>query len=383
MSGLRVRASVALIGEDLEPARDVCIEVDDSGFISRVSRPPCQGEALRASAALPLSANAHIHSADSLFPEHGYSMSIEELVAPPSGLKHRLLASASRRDVVEATASTYRAAEAMGVGLIADYREPAAGGCLTGREAAEKSYGVARIIVLGRPGDPGGPGTCDGTGLNSPLDYPEGLPDGWSSLPIQSAHVAETRDMRSKGDFEAAMKLGFSVIVHGVHLTRRDLEEAAAEGLWLVLCPRSNMWHSTGVPPVKTIIEMGVNTAFGTDNAAWTPPDPAGEAATAVYIARLQGVKGEEAAGWALKALYRGGYEAYRVEPPAIEESREASLTLYLTPQEGSVYTAKSLRYAIVKRVLAERPVAVVRGSICLSWPRGVTPCRAPGLLSS
>jgi cytosine/adenosine deaminase-related metal-dependent hydrolase len=385
---LRLRATFALVGRDLEASRDVCVEVED-GFVVSVRRGCSSGGYVRVSAVAPLAANAHMHSADYLFPEYGSSMRLEELVAPPRGLKHRLLEAAPRSRIIEASAAAYRAAEARGVGLIVDFREPAAGGCAAGREAASRVYGVARVILLGRPGDPGGPSACDGVGLNSPLDHPEGLPGGWEAFELRAAHVAETREARGRGDFEAALRIGVRVLVHGVHLSRRDLEEAAAEGLWLVLCPRSNMWHCVGLPPVRGALEAGVRVALGSDNAAWSLPDPRLDAAEALRIARLQGARGPGVARWVLRALYIGGYEMAGEEAPVIEEGSRAAFAVYLLggEEEWALSAAVDPYSAAVKTLAYSPPAAVVRGDRVLcrraAGDGGLTPCRGPGLLSS
>ena len=367
---VRLRAAFALVGEELEPAIDVCIEVEDSR-ITRVRSGGCpSGSYHRVSAATPLAANAHMHSADYITPDYGTSLDLEELVAPPKGLKHRLLARAPRGEVVGASARAYRLAEASGVGLIIDFREPAAGGCKAGLEASRRTYGLAEVLLLGRPGDPDGPSYCEGVGLNSPLDHPEGLPGEWRGFNIVSAHVAETREMRVKGDFEAALNIGVNVMVHGVHLTRKDLEEAASLGAWLVLCPRSNLWHGTGIPPVRDAMEAGVNVAVGTDNAAWTIPDPKQDAATLLYIARLQGVKGQLVASWALKALYAGGYLMAGKRPPAIREGDEAMIAAYsMQPEREWALTASVDKLSAALKVLAgERPALVMARGRCVAF---------------
>ncbi len=380
---LRLKASIALVGEDLQPLVDACIEVHE-GFISRVSRGCNSGGYVRVSIVTPLAANAHVHTADYRYPDYGTSMSLEELVAPPAGLKHRLLSKTPRSEIVEASAAAYRLAEASGTGLIIDFREPAAGGCSTGREAASRSYGIARILVLGRPGDPGEGTACDGVGLNSPLDHPHGLPGPWRGFSLVAAHVAETRDMREKGDLEAALRIGVKAAVHGVHLSRRDLEELAASGVWLVLCPRSNMWHGVGLPPVKDAMDAGVRVALGSDNASWSHPDPKSEALAALYVARLQGARGPGVAEWVLRALFHGGYELAGLEPPSIEEGRRAALAAFtlLPEEEWAVYAAVDKASALVKALAAKRAGVLVSGSRCVSPGLGPCDSRKLGLAS-
>ena len=53
-----------------------------------------------------------------------------------------------------------------------------------------------------------------------------------------------------------------SLLVHGVHLTDEELQQAADLGCWLIHNPRSNMNNSVGYAPLA---KLGSKTALGTD----------------------------------------------------------------------------------------------------------------------
>jgi cytosine/adenosine deaminase-related metal-dependent hydrolase len=59
-----------------------------------------------------------------------------------------------------------------------------------------------------------------------------------------------------------------TLLVHGVHLSPTDLDEARDAKAVLVTCPRSNVWVGGGVPPVARFYASGVNVAIGTDSLA-------------------------------------------------------------------------------------------------------------------
>jgi len=59
-----------------------------------------------------------------------------------------------------------------------------------------------------------------------------------------------------------------TLLVHGVHLSPTDLDEARDAKAVIVTCPRSNMWVGGGVPPVARFYASGVNVAIGTDSLA-------------------------------------------------------------------------------------------------------------------
>ncbi len=62
-----------------------------------------------------------------------------------------------------------------------------------------------------------------------------------------------------------------TLAVHGVHLTRAELDRLAASGATLVTCPRSNAWTGAGTPPIAEFFASGVRVAVGTDSLASVP----------------------------------------------------------------------------------------------------------------
>jgi 5-methylthioadenosine/S-adenosylhomocysteine deaminase len=55
---------------------------------------------------------------------------------------------------------------------------------------------------------------------------------------------------------------------HCVHLTKEDLELFHRRGLYAVTCPGSNTKLGSGIAPIQTMIDMGINLAIGTDGPA-------------------------------------------------------------------------------------------------------------------
>ena len=62
-----------------------------------------------------------------------------------------------------------------------------------------------------------------------------------------------------------------TLAVHGVQLTRPELDRLASAGATLVTCPRSNQWTGAGAPPVADFYASGVRLAVGTDSLASAP----------------------------------------------------------------------------------------------------------------
>ncbi|GBF09820.1 putative hydrolase [Aeropyrum pernix] len=370
---LSVRVDYALVGRELEAREAVCLVFDGSdGRLSSISSSSsCPESSPKFTIAVPPSANAHIHSSDVQWPEVGNDLSLEELVAPPRGLKHLLLQQAGERACAEAAVSVYRALGRMGVRAAADFREPAAGGCLPVRETLATLGGLyTRVVLMGRPGDPYGLEGCDGIGLNSPLDVdPKRMRLLRKSGMRIHAHVAETREMRLEGDLEAALDIGVDTVIHGTHLSREDLELLREHGVTLVLSPRSNMWHGVGLPPVAEAYRVGVKIAFGTDNAAWNMLDPWDEARQAMLVARLQGVKDPGLPHYILKGLLSWGYEALGIEPPALAEGADmCSVALMrLEGYEAGVFRRSFSRYYTLLKIARGdllQPVCTISGGL-------------------
>ena len=92
--------------------------------------------------------------------------------------------------------------------------------------------------------------------------------DGNSSLHV---HVAEDRadaeDCRARsgsGLVERLKRHGLlarrTLLVHGVHVTEPELQEAQAAGAWLVHCPRSNMNNAVGHAPTAAFRRAALGT---------------------------------------------------------------------------------------------------------------------------
>jgi len=360
-----VRAALALVGPDLEPRRDACITIRDGRVESIGSASACKGRVLGGPGTVvtPQPGVAHAHSADHAFPEYGTDMRLEELVAPPDGLKHRLLERAGDQAIVTAIREYYTLAWRLGVGLLVDFREGGGHGCQLARRALESVPEGIRVVLLGRPG-PGFPHGCDGVGLASPLDYPPGRLRELASLHPSMVHVAETLRARMMGDLELALEAGFDALIHGTHLTARDIDRVAEAGVGLVYCVRSNMWHGVGVPQAAYGLERLPRLALGTDNASWTPPDPWGEARMLLYLARLQGARGPGAARRVVEALFTMPYEMVGWRPAIIEEGGPASFLVFNVEGWGLLGSA-DLWSGIVKRLGKENLVARIdRGEV-------------------
>lgn len=299
MGSLALRVGAAYLGEKYVFSRDVVILVENGVITGIVEARRWSGKYLdkRSLVAAPALYNAHAHLFDAAFQEAGIGLSLREAVAPPSGLKHRLLRFTPSSILAEAFNNTVALLASWGIVGVADFREGGLEGCHLGLAAAE-GLPVA-YVPLCRPS----PGLEDleevvslgwGLGIPSPLSYSE---DGLARIreaarragkPIH-VHVSEEREDWLREDYIKAVDLlGADVLVHAALLTEEQIEEIKGRIRGIVSCPRSNQWWGAGLPPLSTLLDSGVTVALGTDNVAWIKPDMWREMETAFNILRLQ-----------------------------------------------------------------------------------------------
>lgn len=63
-----------------------------------------------------------------------------------------------------------------------------------------------------------------------------------------------------------------SIVVHGVHIDAREMEQLAETNTWVTHQPRSNMNNGVGVSEVEDMLRMGIKVGLGNDgfsNAMW------------------------------------------------------------------------------------------------------------------
>ncbi len=299
MGSLALRVGAAYLGEDYVFSRDVVILVENGIITDIVEANRWSGRYLdkKGLVAAPALYNAHTHMFDAAFQEAGIGLSLREAVAPPSGLKHRLLRSTPPSALAEAFKDTLLRIASWGVAGVADFREGGLEGCRLGLDAAE-GLPVA-YVPLCRPSP--GLGDLDevaasgrGFGIPSPLAYSEEelarIREAARRVgkPIH-VHVSEDRDEWLQRDYIKAVNvLGADVLVHATLLTEEQVKEIASRIKGVVVCPRSNQWWGAGLPPLSALLDSGVAVALGTDNVAWVKPDLWREMEAAFNVLRLQ-----------------------------------------------------------------------------------------------
>ncbi|HTY90150.1 MAG TPA: amidohydrolase family protein [Methanocella sp.] len=268
MSGEYVVSGTLIYGEELE-AREGYVAIAGSK-ISEVGFERCDSD-IRG-IVCPAFVNSHTHLGDSIVKDPPF-MPLVELVAPPGGLKHRILSAAGAGAIAGGMRSSLEVMRRTGTCHCIDFREGGAEGARLLREVAGP-----RATILGRPA-PGDSveavlAAADGIGISSTRDLPPGAAEDIAEKTkkagkIIGIHAGEL----NRDDIDTAMDIMPDFLVHMAQAVASDIRRAADRGIPVVACPRSNAMTGVGLPPLKKMHDAGVTLALGTDNVMLDSPD--------------------------------------------------------------------------------------------------------------
>ncbi|MHC3438894.1 amidohydrolase family protein [Natrialbaceae archaeon A-gly3] len=250
-----------LRGRELEPVEGTVV-VDEEGRIEGIE----EGDVESDDIIFPAFVNAHTHVGDSIAKEAGGGLSLEELVAPPDGLKHRLLREASRTEMVNAIRRSLRYMQRGGTAACLDFREGGVVGVRVLREAARGleidalAFGRESIEAM-EEGDGFG-----ASGANDDVFDRERTATREAGKPF-GIHAGEA----DASDINPALDLDPDFLVHMVHPEPIHLDRLADRDVPVVVCPRSNLVTGVGVPPTEELLER-TTVALGTDNVMLNSP---------------------------------------------------------------------------------------------------------------
>ena len=286
--------------------------------------------------------NAHTHLGDAVVTQE-LTGTLEELVAPPHGLKHRILAKAKDDAVIGAMRRAMATMLRTGTTGFSDFREGGLKGLkiLYAAVAAMPLQGVA----LGRPMALEYDArevsailrASDGIAVSAYVDWPE---DGIQKL---AAHVRREKKMfaihcseRIREDIDKVLDLSPAFLVHMVHATDADLTRCADAAVPIVLCPRSNAFFGM-TPDIPHMIRSGVQLLLGTDNAMINVPSMLREIEFAYRVARMNG-------GATARAIFEMALRGRRLADPdrscAIQVGERADLVVFDLPGGSSGFAS-------------------------------------------
>ena len=285
--------------------------------------------------------NAHTHLGDTIAMDCATTGDLEALVTPPSGLKHRLLAAASREDLVSGMRASIRDMIAGGTFGCADFRE---GGKEGVRALQEAATGLAfQPVIFGRDG---GESEAAGLGISSARDLPD--VERWvKAARAEGKKIAFHAGERDAEDIDAALAFDPDLLIHMTHATKKQLRECAEKDIPLSVCPRSNwilgVTSSARHPPVRLMLDLGCTVFLGTDNAMFVPPDMFSEMAFVFSVYHLSPRQ-------ILRAAVEGS--SLTGTPSFIKKGARATL-FTIEPAQSGIRFSRDPLASLVKRACA------------------------------
>ena len=272
--------------------REGSLTVED-GIVVSVRRQKAR-DAIATGLILPAFANAHTHAGDAVVRED-LKGTLEEIVAPPHGLKHRVLSAAKDDDVVAATRAYLEDMLHTGTTSFWDFREMGVRGL---RQIYSAALGLPlRPLVFGRPSAMEYEANevrallhaADGIAISSLLDWEVDVAeklarDAHASGKAFAIHASE----REREDIDEILDLKPQLLVHLTEATDADLARVRDADIPVAVCPRSNAFFGK-VTDLPRLVRSGVRLLLGTDNAMVNSPSMLRELDFAWKIARLRG----------------------------------------------------------------------------------------------
>lgn len=354
-----INVGAALIGQELEIQRNVSIEVEDGQIVSMMRGFRDRGLTFKHGIAMPALVNAHMHVLDYAFQEAGLNLELSELVSEPHGLKHKLISTLNEQDIRNAALKLFTKLIRQGVYKAIIFCERL--------EAIRPLRDIAKALgldvsILARPKRSNEQlsieealSEADGLGLDSPLRYSvselKQMSDECTKRGLLKAtHISETRVTHEQGDVKLAIEhLNPDMVIHGVHLEENDIYTLSLKNVSLVLCPRSNMWFSSGLPPLRHLFKYNINLLMGTDNAGWVNPDIWRELEALFNISRLQGLHLDPREVLKIATVNIHKVKGMKASNNVLEEGLDANF-IVLNCEELDLNYSHNIYASIVKR---------------------------------
>ena len=325
-------SGTALTGENLE-ARDVTIIVRDGIIISVEDERSVPEQWI-----CPAFFNAHTHLADTVAMDMPCTKTLEDLVTPPHGLKHKILRQTSEQNLISAMKDSITEMFNSGTSGFADFREGGKQGVLALQQAASSL--PVRPVILGREG---GEDLADGAGISSARDVETSLEIA-GRMKKQGKIVGFHAGERDSEDIDTALDAAPDFLVHCTHATDAQIRRIADEGIPVVLCCRSNfllqVTSGASNPPIKKMQAADVQILIGTDNVMFIQPDMMQEIS---FIHTAYGVPEQDLLFYATRGFPPVGISH------AIKQGNHASFFV-LDCSWGNLHHSRDIKSTIVKR---------------------------------
>jgi len=185
-------------------------------------------------------------------------------------------------------------------------------------------------------------------------------------------HVEDTLERFGKRPVPYLDELGvldeMTIASQSVHLSEEEIELLAARGVHVSHNPVSNMEIGTGVAPVRSMLDHGVNVTLGDDGFV-RAFDPSFNMSTTFLLHQLSTGGAGLSAQEVLSLLTSNAARALRLEAGSIEEGKLADLVLLndsspapLLPENVIYHTVLGASSGDVAAVIVDGQVVVERG---------------------
>lgn len=230
---------------------------------------------------VPSFVNAHTHIGDSFIRKKEIDLprDFEALVAPPDGLKHKLLKKATENELIEGMEESINVMIKSGTKIFSDFREDGIiGVCLL--KTALAHWKISSII-LSRPDNMIYHkneidillNLSDGIGLSAISDWninelKKIVHHTKQKKKIFSIHASES----IREDIDKILDLKPDFLIHMIKASKSDLIRVKENDIPIVICPRSNAFYGLK-PNYKLLKKIGNKILIGTDNGMLNPPN--------------------------------------------------------------------------------------------------------------
>lgn len=289
---------IVLKGDNLHLVHENIVVED--GVIVEIAKDVLKGEIIDAEGSIvcPTFLNAHTHIGDSIIKDEGYGLTIDEMVKPPNGVKHKALSKASDEDIIDSMKVSMWDMVSSGTSHFIDYREGGVKGVKLLKKAAEDI--PITPIILGRDdsfyGDDPDLHKVK-IAINKLLKVADGIaPSGFGEITdevahliveecrkkskIASIHTAESKEAQlnsinktERTEIKRALDSNFAQIVHCTNPMNHDFKCLSKSKVNVVLCPRANATLRVGISPLNEIINLGISPLIGSDNVMLNSPN--------------------------------------------------------------------------------------------------------------
>ncbi len=298
MSSKNLFSKFGLIGENLDLKQNVNLEISRDGKIVNISYDNINNnldlhQKGQNFLLIPGFINSHVHIGDNFAKELGFNKDLIDIVEPPNGLKHKLLAKTHEKIKVKGIKNAALEMLSYGITCFIDFRERGVNGLSILKEALKDS--PIYYLAFGR--------FTDGKEIEKVIDSADGIG-------LANYTVVSKKNKEKLNEFKSKYKKLFAchiaelsrenyllkelvndkivdIIIHGTHFIIEDLKQIKHNNIKLVLCPRCNGYFGVGFPPINDILKLKIPVSLGTDNLMANSPDLFEEMRYTYLISRI------------------------------------------------------------------------------------------------